>query len=77
MKRIYTIRIHLKEKKGSEILNCPFLSMKTLVLGDISDHIYDFIFQKYDIKRHKIKPPKIQEKTYLSQDYDEIFIGKI
>lgn len=52
------------------------MSIETLVPRDISDHIYDFIFQKYDIQKHKIKAPKIQEERYLKQDYGDIFTGK-
>ena len=38
--------------------------MKTVVPRDTSDHIYDFIFPKHDIQKHKIKAPKIQEKIF-------------
>lgn len=57
LRAIYII-IEIKHKKGSEISYCPTSSMKTLGPRNISN-VYDFIFQKFNIQKHKIKAPKI------------------
>lgn len=53
------IIIEIKHKKGYEISYCPISLMKTLGPRNISKHIYDFIFQKFNIQKYKIKAPKI------------------